>query len=91
MLTDDELTQLRSYLALRPQAGRVIPSSGGARKVRWAVSGRGKRGGARVVYVVVAGKQRLYLLLAYAKADQEDLSPRQVKVLRRLVEEVKAS
>ncbi len=89
-MTDVEVASLRSFLALTPQAGSVIPGSGGARKVRWGAGGKGKRGGARVIYVVVTTTDRLYLLLAYAKSRQEGLTSDQVKTLRRLVEEVKA-
>jgi hypothetical protein len=49
--SDDELDQFVNWIALNPLAGDVIPGSGGIRKVRWAASGRGKRGGARVIYL----------------------------------------
>ena len=49
-LDDDEFTRLQAYLIERPEAGDLIPGSGGCRKLRWAGSGRGKRGGLRVIY-----------------------------------------
>jgi hypothetical protein len=49
-LNDEEFAELQSYLAMHPEAGDVIPRSGGCRKLRWAAEGRGKRGGVRVVY-----------------------------------------
>ncbi len=49
-LSDDEYVALQSHLLKYPEAGQVIPGSGGVRKLRWAISGRGKRGGARVIY-----------------------------------------
>jgi len=50
LLTDDEYRKLQNELVLRPDAGKIIPGSGGLRKLRWAGSGRGKRGGVRVIY-----------------------------------------
>ena len=50
LLTDEEYHQLQAELVRRPEAGAVIPRSGGLRKVRWSMPGRGKRGGARVIY-----------------------------------------
>ena len=91
VLADEEVTLLKRFLALNPWSGPVIPGSGGLRKVRWAAGGTGKRGGARVVYLVMTGKERAYLLLAYSKSKQGDLTPAQLKVLRRLAGEVKAS
>ncbi len=48
-LDDEEFISLQAYLAVNPDAGDVIPRSGGCRKLRWAVQGRGKRGGVRVI------------------------------------------
>lgn len=57
-----------AWLAANPEAGDVIPGSGGCRKVRWAASGRGKRGGARVIYYNRLDEGRIWLLVIYAKA-----------------------
>ena len=72
-------------LLARPGAGDLIPRSGGLRKIRIAASGRGKRGGARVIYYWVVAKEQIYMLLAFAKNAQEDLTEEQLKVLRALV------
>ena len=52
LLSDDELGELQGFLMEHPQTGDVVPGSGGVRKLRWAVRGRGKRGGLRVIYFV---------------------------------------
>lgn len=56
--------------------------------MRWAASGRGKRGGARVIYYLQASADRIYLIYGYLKAEQEDLTPQQVRVLSELMKEV---
>jgi mRNA-degrading endonuclease RelE of RelBE toxin-antitoxin system len=65
----------------------VIVGSGGLRKIRWQGSGRGKRGGTRVIYYWIRDRELILMLLAYAKADQEDLTAEQLKILRRVVKE----
>ena len=67
----------------------MIRGTGGIRKLRWAGSGRGKRGGIRTIYFHHAGPEAVYLLTAYAKADRDDLSAADKKVLRRLVAAIK--
>ena len=81
-MTDDEYAEMQALLALRPDAGRVIKGSGGIRKLRWAGSGRGKRGGLRVVYYWWVAKDRISLLIVYPKNVQDDLTPDQLKQLR---------
>ena len=71
-----------------PDAAPVIRGTGGIRKLRWAGSGRGKRGGVRAVFYQ-AGPDAIYLLTAYAKADREDLTPADTKALTRLVAAIK--
>ena len=66
-----------------------IRGTGGLRKLRWAGSGRGKRGGIRTIYYRHAGPDAIYLLTAYAKADREDLRPADRKVFTRLVAAIK--
>ena len=88
-LGDKELWQLQRILNNNPETGDVIPGTGGARKVRIPLEGRGKSGGGRVIYVDVVVKERIYLLLAYPKNVQSDLTPEQKKAMLRLVERVK--
>jgi len=87
LLADDEYRTIQAALANRPTLGPVIPGSGGVRKVRWGLSGRGKGGGVRVIYYWAATKDVLLMLLIYAKSEQENLSPSQLKALRGIVKD----
>ena len=87
-LQDDEREELITYIARNPTAGVLIPGTGGVRKIRWRASGRGKRAGARVVYYYHSDRVPLFLLTAYAKGRQTDLSPAQRSAMRRLVAEI---
>ncbi|HEX2202049.1 MAG TPA: type II toxin-antitoxin system RelE/ParE family toxin [Longimicrobium sp.] len=89
LFSDDDVRALEQALIHDPRAGDVVPGTGGVRKVRVAVEGRGKRGGSRVVYLYVEVRSRIYLLLAYAKNEQADLSPEQARRVRQLVEHLK--
>jgi hypothetical protein len=86
LLDDDEYRALQFELVQRPTAGSVIPGSGGLRKLRWAVAGRGKRGGARVIYFWHPESARILMLFAYAKNEREDLTIAQRQALRKIVE-----
>jgi hypothetical protein len=85
LLSDDEYAQFQSHLVADPEAGDVIPGSGGLRKIRWSRAGHGKRGGIRVIYFA-AIENRIYLLAAYAKSVRASLTIAEIKVLRRLIE-----
>lgn len=87
LLPEEDYRALQVALLLRPEQGAVIPGSGGLRKVRWAAPGRGKRGGLRVIYYWHPREMTIYLLMAFAKDVRTDLTPAQVRILRRLVEE----
>ena len=86
LLSDDEYRELQATLVERPKAGPVVPGSGGIRKLRWSVSGRGKRGGARVIYYWATEQDHLLMLFIYAKNESEDLTRDQIKILRQIVE-----
>ena len=66
-LSDDEYVGLQSFLFQYPEAGKVVPGSGGVRKVRWAMSGRGKSGGVRVIYYFKQQDDEIWLLTIYSK------------------------
>ena len=87
LVEDEEYRLLQLRLVANPDAGDLIPRSGGLRKIRVGVAGRGKRGGARVIYYWVTARSQIYLLLAYAKNAQEDLSEQQLRTLRTLVKQ----
>jgi hypothetical protein len=74
-------------LLARPDAGKVIPGSGGLRKLRWAAEGRGKRGGLRVIYYWFTARGSILLLFIYPKNVQDNLTPDQLKQLKKVVEE----
>jgi len=86
-LADEDYRALQVALLLRPEQGPIIPRSGGLRKVRWAGSSRGKRGGLRVIYYWHLAEETFYMLFVYAKNTQEDLTSSQLTTLRRLVRE----
>ena len=88
-LGDDELKALQDLLLENPDAGDAIQGTGGARKVRIPLENRGKSGGGRVLYVDVVIRERIYLLLAYPKNVQADLTPEQKKLVRGLVKIIK--
>ena len=77
------------YIAANPEASDVIPDTGGVRKVRWSRAGMGKRGGVRVIYFYHDNTMPLYLLLAYAKAQRENLTPDEKRQVRALVTSLK--
>lgn len=85
--TDEELRAVQVVLLDNPEAGDLIQGSGGLRKLRAAVGGRGKRGGARVIYYWRVSASVCYLLLAYPKNVLDDLTPDQIKALARVVKE----
>lgn len=84
LMDDEERAELVEYLAYNPTVGDVIPGSGGVRKVRWRLAGRGKRGGARVIFFFHDMDMPLYLLTAYAKNEREDLDQSEIKIMRKL-------
>jgi hypothetical protein len=86
-LSAEEYRQLQIALLLRPMQGALMKGSGGLRKVRWSRPGMGKRGGLRVIYFWEARAETFYMLTVYRKNDQEDLTPKQVATLQRLVKE----
>ena len=78
---------MQNRLMENPEAGEVIIGSGGMRKLRVPLRGRGKRGGARVIYYRLTEQQQILLLLIYDKSRADDLNSDQKRALRALVEE----
>lgn len=85
---DDDLRELQQLLIKHPDAGDLIRGSKGLRKLRWALPGRGKRGSARAIYFWRGAAGTIYLLYAYAKNEQPDLSAHQRKLLMQWIKEV---
>jgi len=76
LFTENHFLELQWYLCQRPEAGDVIPETGGCRKIRWKIPGKGKRGGARVIYFLRTEAGQVVLVAAYGKNEREDV-PRQ--------------
>ncbi len=85
LLSEDARRDMEAAIVAAPEVVPVIRGTGGIRKLRWAGSGRGKRGGIRAIYFWHAGPGKEYMLTAYAKADREDLTAADRKALTRLV------
>ena len=84
---DDDLSALQTVLMINPDAGDLIQHSRGLRKIRVGAKGKGKRGGARVIYYWHKGDGQIFLLLAYPKNERDDLTHQQIAVLRNLVDQ----
>jgi hypothetical protein len=84
LMNDKERALLVEYLAYNPTAGDLIPGTGGVRKLRWGLEGRGKRGGARVIYFHHSAGMPLFALTAFAKNERADLSQQDLKDIRQL-------
>lgn len=84
--TEDERAEFAAYIAGHPQAGDVVPESGGIRKVRWSRAGSGKSGGVRVIYFLRTTAGELVLLTLYAKSRTDNLSGPKLKEIRRALE-----
>ncbi len=91
LFSEEEKQGLINFLAENPQVGDEIPGTGGVRKVRYAVAGRGKQGGARIIYYYLDETMPLYLLLAYAKNAKTDMTPDEKRAVSALVVALKAA
>lgn len=87
LLSDENYRSLQQFLVADPEAGDLIRHSGGLRKIRWSGEGRGKRGGVRIIYYWAPARETILMLLMYGKNEQDDLTPGQLRILKRLIEE----
>ena len=87
ILQDEEYRLLQQALVDSPDAGAVMPGSGGLRKPRWSAEGRGKRGGSRVICYWFVGDDVVLMLYIYPKNVQDNLTPSQLRQLKAIVEE----
>ena len=84
--SEDERGEFAAYIADSPNAGDVVPNSGGIRKVRWRRAGTGKSGGVRVIYFTRTVEEEVVLLLMYAKAKTNNITGPKLKEIRRVIE-----
>lgn len=91
LFADEERSDLIGFLAAHPQAGDEIPGAGGVRKLRFGAKGKGKRGGARVIYYWYSDDAPIYALLAYGKNEKTDLTPDEAKAVAAFAKAIKAA
>lgn len=89
LLSAQSRRDMEVAIAADPDGAPVVPGTGGIRKFRWALPGRGTRGGVRTIYYHHTGTEVVYMLTAYAKSAREDLTMADRKVLTKLVAEIK--
>jgi len=85
-LPEEEYLGLQSFLLQNPESGKIVRGSGGVRKVRWAMSGKGKSGGVRVIYYFKKQDDEIWLLTIYSKNEVENIP---AHVLRQITKEIK--
>jgi mRNA-degrading endonuclease RelE of RelBE toxin-antitoxin system len=87
-LIDDVLySEFQNELSNEPTKGKIIPGTNRLRKIRWKTSTKGKRGGIRVIYYWSDLKDNILLLFAFSKAEKENLTDKQIKILNKIIEE----
>ncbi len=86
ILSEDEYVGLQQFILKQPDGGRIIPGSGGVRKIRWGKEGSGKRGGIRVVYYWKKSDDEVWMLTVYEKSKQENIPGH---ILKKIAEEIK--
>jgi hypothetical protein len=84
LMSESERADLVAFVGANPEAGEIIPETGGVRKLRWALEGTGKRGGARVIYYFHNERLPLFLLSAYAKNRKPNLTRAERNAMKRL-------
>ena len=88
LLKDDEYRELQNELLVNPARGDLIQGGGGIRKLRYGTHGRGKSGGARVIYYWLKDNGQIYMLVAYPKSTKDNLTDKETALLRELVKEL---
>jgi hypothetical protein len=87
LLTDDEYKLLQKFLVEHPKSGKVIQGSGGLRKLRWDLNHKGKSGGIRNIYYYYENEHTLLMVYVYEKSKKDTLSPKEIALLKKIIEE----
>lgn len=85
-LSEDEYSGLQSFLLQYPESGSIVRGSGGVRKVRWAISGKGKSGGVRVIYYFKRQEDEIWLLTIYSKNEVESIPAHVLRLIAKEIE-----
>lgn len=89
VVSDDDYAEFQTQLARHPEKGDLLQGCGGVRKIRMAVGARGKSGGARVIYLYLRHRERIYLLYLFTKGDAANLSAEGKKTMRELAQQIR--
>lgn len=89
-LSEDEFLALQLYLVDYPDTGEIVRGSGGVRKMRWAMSGKGKRGGLRIIYYWKQSESEIWLLTLYAKNEAETIPAHTLRQIAKEIDDEKA-
>ena len=87
ILTEDEREAVAVFISENPMAGSVVRGSGGVRKVRWAQQGRGKSGGARIIYYNRLANGEIWLLTIYAKGDRSTIPAHELRLIKETIDD----
>ncbi len=82
ILSDDDLSKLQDFLRVNPEVGDIVQGSGGVRKMRWVMPGRGKRGGLRIIYYLRSKQGQIWLLTLYPKSEIDNIPGRILKKIK---------
>ena len=85
LMPESDRARLVEFVGANPESGDVIPETGGVRKLRWALPGGGKRGGARVIYFFQSERLPVFLLAIYGKNEKANLSKAERNAMARVV------
>ena len=87
-MSEAEIADAITMIAAAPKCGAVMKETGGVRKARFAIAGRGKSGGVRIIYYFHSATKPIYLLTVFAKNEKDNLSKAERNALRKIVEKL---
>ena len=89
LISDDEFAEFQAELVQNPEKGPVIEGTGGLRKVRWKLKGKGKSGGLRIMYLFLKMHGMIHLVFVFVKGESDNLTSREKKELKIIVDAIK--